>query len=178
MVGVASLHLEQLLLLHPGAERAIDRRGLPRHHALGGEPSRAHQPCQHAAARLDRRTRPLFEQCLAQVARRDPDVLAEREHLGLGEPLADVLLAGLQLRRALDDALERLPADELARHRYAFSFLFCGAAGRVSPEVLSGSAGVAGFRATASRNTLNMSIGIGKNVVELFSDEISVTVCR
>src|SRR2546430_1569761 len=69
------------------------------------------------AACLGGRTRRLFEQCLPQVARRDPDVLAEREQFGFGEPLADVLLAGLQLRRALDDALERFPADELARHR-------------------------------------------------------------
>src|SRR5213080_1003012 len=97
--------------------RALDHGGLSRDHALSGEPSGAHQPCQHAAACLGRRTRLLFEQCLPQVARRDPDVLAEREQFGFGEPLADVLLAGLQLRRALDDALERFPADELARHR-------------------------------------------------------------
>ena len=177
-VGVVSLHLEQLLLLHPGAERAIDRGGLASDHALGGEPSGAHQPRQQAAARLDRRTRPLFEQRLAQVARRDPDVLAQREQFGLGEPLADVLLTGLQLRRTLDDALERLSADEVARHRYALAFAFVGSAGTVSPDVFSGSAGVAGFRATASRNPLNRSIGIGKNVVELFSEEISVTVCK
>src|SRR2546422_404519 len=117
VVGVSALHLEQLLRLHPGAERAIDHGGLSRDHALSGEPSGSHQPCQHAAACLGRRTRLLFEQCLPQVARRDPDVLAEREQFGFGEPLADVLLAGLQLRRALDDALERFPADELARHR-------------------------------------------------------------
>src|SRR6266704_2369724 len=117
VVGVAALHLEQLLLLHPRAERAIDHGGLSGDHALGREPCGAHQPCQHAGARLGRRTRLLFEQCLPQVARRDPDVLAEREQFGFGEPLADVLLAGLQLRRALDDALERFPADELARHR-------------------------------------------------------------
>src|SRR5881397_3350570 len=178
VVGVAALHLEQLLLLHPRAERAIDHGGLSRDHALSGEPCGAHQPCQHAAACLGRRTRLLFEQCLPQVTRRDPDVLAEREQFGFGEPLADVLLAGLQLRRALDDALERLPADELARHRYALAFVFAGSAGRVSPEVRSGSAGIAGFRATASRNPLNRSIGMGKNVVELFSEEISVTVCR
>src|SRR5437660_592522 len=117
VIDVAALHLEQLLLLHPGAERAIDVGGLPRDHALGGEPRRADQPCQQAAARLDRRTRLLLEQCLAQVARRDPDVLAERQQLGLGQPLTDVLLAGLQLRGALNDALERLATDELARHR-------------------------------------------------------------
>src|SRR5207253_8944029 len=86
-------------------------------HTLGGEPRRADQPCQQAAARLDWRTRLLLEQCLAQVARRDPDVLAERQQLGLGQPLTDVLLAGLQLRGALNDALERLATDELARHR-------------------------------------------------------------
>src|SRR5438874_5601761 len=112
------------------------------------------------------------------ISRRDPDVLAEREQFGFGEPLADVLLASLQLRRALDDALERLPADELARHRYALAFVFAGSAGTVSPEVRSGSAGVAGLRVTASKNPLRRSMGIGKNVVELFSEEISVTVCR
>src|SRR2546427_708810 len=141
-------------------------------------PCGAPSPGQRAAGRLGGGTRLLLEQCLPQVARRDPDVLAGREQFGFGEPLADVLLAGLQLRRALDDALERLPADELARHRYALAFVFAGSAGTVSPEVRSGSAGVAGLRVTASKNPLSRSIGIGKKVVELFSEEISVTVCR
>src|SRR2546422_47881 len=87
-VGVASLHLEQLLLLHPGVERAIDRGGLTGDHALGGEASGAHQPRQQAAARLDRRTRPLLEQRLVHAARRDPHVLAERAQVGLGEAVA------------------------------------------------------------------------------------------
>src|SRR5213080_1292865 len=38
VVGVAPLHLEQLLLLHPRGERAIDHGGLSRDHALSGEP--------------------------------------------------------------------------------------------------------------------------------------------
>src|SRR5207248_11014444 len=125
-------------------DRANDHAGLSRTHALSGEPSGPHQPCQHAAARLGRRTRLLFEQCLPQVARRDPDVLAEREQFGFGEPLADVLLAGLQLRRALDDALERLPAVELDRYRSVLAFVFAGSAGTLSPEVRSASPGVAG----------------------------------
>src|SRR5712692_99842 len=155
VVGVAALHLEQLFLLHPGAERAIDRGGLPSDHALGGKPSGADQPGQQPAPRLGRSTRLLFEQCLAQVARRDPDVFAEREQLGLSQSFTDVLLARLQLRRALDDALERLPADELARHRY----VLVGSAGTVSPDVRSGSAGVAGLRVTASKNPLSRSMG-------------------
>src|SRR5882762_4445645 len=174
-VGVVSLHLQQLLLLHPGAERAIDRGGLSRDHALGGEASGADQPCHQAPARLDRKTRLLFEQCLTQIARRDPDVLAQREQLGLGESLADVLLAGLQLRRALDDALQRVATDELTRHGYASALVFAGAAGSVSPDAFSGSAGVATRLLTLSRNPRNSSSGRGKMVVELFSDAISVT---
>src|SRR5207245_8655792 len=175
-VVVASLHLEQLLLLHPGAERAIDREGLTGDHALRGEPSGAHQPCQQAAACLGGRAGPLFEQRLAQIARRDPDLLAEREQFWLGEPLADVLLAGLQLRGALDDALQRVATNELARHRYASAFVFSGAAGSLSPDAFSGSAGVATRLPTLSRNPRNSSSGRGKMVVELFSEAISVTV--
>src|SRR5882762_797898 len=175
LVGVAPLHLEQLLLLHPVIEGAIDRGRLSRDHALGGEPSGADQPCQQARARLDRKARLLFEQCLTQIARRDPDVLAQREQLGLGESLADVLLAGLQLRRALDDALQRVATDELAPHGYASALVFAGAAGSVSPDAFSGSAGVASRLPTLSKNPRNSSSGRGKMVVELFSDAISVT---
>src|SRR5438094_118954 len=71
-----------------------------------------------------------------------------------------------------------LHLQQLACHRYAPALLFFSSAGSVSPEVVSGSAGVTSFRDTASRNPLNRSMGIGKNVVELFSEEISVTVCR
>jgi len=52
-----------------------------------------------------------------QVARRDADVLAQGEDLGLGQPVADLLGARLELGGAADDALERLTADQLARHR-------------------------------------------------------------
>src|SRR6266700_604538 len=178
VVGVASLHLEQFFLLHPRVERALHRGRVPRDHALGCEAPRAQQPTQHAAALFDGGACPLFEQRLPQVARGNSHVGAEREHVRLGQPLPDVPLAGLQFRRALDDALERVAADELARHRYASAFVFFGSAGTVSPDVRSGSAGTAGFRVTASKNPLSKSIGIGKNVVELFSEEISVTVCR
>ena len=61
--------------------------------------------------------RALLEQGLVEVAGRDADVLAQREHLGLGQPVADLLGARLELGGAADDALERLTADQLARHR-------------------------------------------------------------
>src|SRR5204863_7493816 len=177
-IGVAALHLQQLFSLHPGAERAVHRRSVPGDHALGQQPSGTYEPARQAPPfRALRRSRPLLEQRLPQVAVGDADVLAERQQLGLGEPFADVVGSRLQLGGALDDPLEHLALDQLACHRYAPALLFFSSAGSVSPEVASGSAGVTGFRVTASRNPLNRSMGIGKNVVELFSEEISVTVC-
>src|SRR5256714_6616382 len=111
----------------------------------------------------------------------DADVCAERQHLIFGEPFTDVVLAGLQLRRALDDALKRLAADEVpaARLRHqAFAFPLFRGAGSFSPDVLSGSAARLPEPPTFSKKPLNKSIGIGKIVVELFSDAISLTVWR
>src|SRR5206468_7543808 len=177
-IGVPALHLEQLLILHPATERLQERRPLARDDAGGREPERSREPRERAVPLLDDRAGLLLEQRLLEVARRDADVLPQREELVLRQPLADVALRGLELGRALDDPLERLAADELARHRYASTLLVFGAAGSVSPEALCGSAGAVAWRATESRNPLNRSMGIGKNVVELFSEEISVTVCR
>ena len=58
----------------------------------------------------------LLEQRLLQVVRRNPDLPAQRDDLVAGQPLADVALAGLELGGALNDALQRLATDQLARH--------------------------------------------------------------
>src|SRR5207302_598785 len=113
-----------------------------RNHAGGGEPRRSREPGEGAPPLLHDAAGLLFEQCLLQVARGDADVLPQREQLVLGQPVADVALRRLELGGALDDPLERLAADELRGHRYAWTLLFSGAAGRVSREVRSGSAGV------------------------------------
>jgi len=118
-IGVPALHLEQLLILHPATERLQERRPLARDDAGGREPERSREPRERAVPLLDDRAGLLLEQRLLEVARRDADVLPQREELVLRQPLADVALRGLELGRALDDPLERLAADELARHRYA-----------------------------------------------------------
>src|SRR5438094_731378 len=168
-------HLDPLVLgaVTPGHEDP----GAPEHRA-GDEQDRGDEGDRHRRAERHRGAGLLFEQGLVEVALGDADVLAQGEQLVLRQPLADVVLCRLELGRALDDPLERLAADELARHRYASTLLVFGAAGSVSPEALCGSAGAVAWRATESRNPLNRSMGIGKNVVELFSEEISVTVCR
>src|SRR5438874_2741729 len=179
-IGVAPLHLQQLFLLHPGPEGALDRRPLSRHHTFGRQQRRPREPGERAALRGGHVAGLLLEQRLLQIAGRDADVLAQREERVLRQPLPDVALAGLELGRAPDDALERLPADELARHAQPLTLAFSRDAGSVSPEVLSGSAGVAAAARAAAvpKNPLNRSIGIGKIVVELFSEAISVTVWR
>ena len=116
VVGEAALHLKQLVPLQPGAERALDRRAVARHHAGGRECRRSDEPHQRPAPGLDESSGLLLEQRLLEVARRDADLPAERQDFVPRQPVADVALAGLKLGGALDDALERLPADQLARH--------------------------------------------------------------
>src|SRR2546422_3870296 len=116
-IPVAALQLEQLLLLHPPGESALHGRLLARDDARGGEPGRSRQPAPQAGLLRHIGARALLEQGLVEVAGRDADVLAQREDLGLGQPVADVLGARLELGGAADDALERLTADQLARHR-------------------------------------------------------------
>src|SRR5260370_20224137 len=135
------------------------------------------QPRHHPARLGDGAARLLGEQGALQIWRRDADVLAQREQLLLGEPVPDVSLCSLELGRALDDPFERLAADEVARHRYASAFVFLGSVGRLCPDAFSGRAGVLAPLA-ASRKPRNRSSGRGKIVVELFSEAISVTVCK
>src|SRR5438552_12556060 len=116
-VRVAPLHLEQLVLLHPDAQGALHVAGLAGHDALGRESRRPCDPGDHAAPRGLEAAGPLLEQCLPQVTRGNADVLAEREQLAFGEAVPDVVLPRLQLGRTLNDALQGLAADELARHR-------------------------------------------------------------
>src|SRR5437667_385215 len=115
-IRVAALQLEQLLLLHPPGERPLDGRPLARHDARPGEPGGSREPAPQAGLLRDIGAGALLEQGLVEVARRDADVLAQREDLRLGQPVADVLSARLELGGAADDALERLAADQLARH--------------------------------------------------------------
>src|SRR5207245_2336540 len=127
-VGVAPLHLEQLILLHPRAEGALHAAGVARHDPLGREALGAREPRDQPARRGHQAAGPLFEHGLPQVTRRNADVLAQGEQLGLGEAVSDVVLPRLQLGRALNDALQGLSADELAGHRYASVLVFAGGA--------------------------------------------------
>src|ERR1041384_2524685 len=112
----------------PGTTRCAVRRAGPandhtspdrssrRVHTLRGETRRPSER-PHVARPLEQ-ARALLQHRLLEVAPGNPDVLAERQQLGLGEPVADVALAGLELGGALDDALERLAADEIAAPRH------------------------------------------------------------
>src|SRR3989442_6481552 len=86
-------------------------RPLARHDARPGEPGGSREPAPQAGLLRDIGAGALLEQGLVEVARRDADVLAQREDLRLGQPVADVLSARLELGGAADDALERLTAD-------------------------------------------------------------------
>src|SRR5258708_37339755 len=141
-------------------------------------PLRPPRPCSGRDFR--RGPRLLFQHRLTQVAVGDPDVFAECQDLGVGEPVADVVFSGLQLGRALDDALQRLTTDEVISHQ-TLAFPLPRTAGNRSPAVRSGSARLADSSCAGARRSmkpLNRSIGIGKMVVELFSEAISLTVWR
>src|SRR5512135_16447 len=182
-IGIAALHAQQLFVFHPGRQRPLDAGAVTRHDAVRVEaPGPYERPGQAPLAALLGEAGPLLEQRLLQVTGGDADVVAERDELRFGEALSDVALAGLELGRALDDPVEGLPADQLARHGYARTFsLSTGLAGRDSPAARAGRAGMALSArrpATVSRMPLKRSIGTGKIVVEFFSDAISVTVWR
>ena len=59
----------------------------------------------------------LFEHRLAEVAIGNADLLAERQDFMRRKPFADVSFAGLQLGGALDDPLQRVPADQILPHQ-------------------------------------------------------------
>src|SRR6266699_4565759 len=151
-------------------------RSIIAHRVVPGDRSRTRQPRPRARRYFRRDPRLLFQHGLAEITVRNPDILAEREDFVAGEPFADVAFSGLQLRGALDDALERFTADEVVPHQ-TFVFPLLRSAGRRSPAVWAGRARLP-ESATFSMNPSNKSIGIGKIVVELFSDAISLTVCR
>src|SRR2546427_2925186 len=178
VVGIVPLHLERLFLFHPPREGAFDRGPIARHHSLGGERARARQPRPEPRTGLDERAGLFFEQRLLEIAIGNADVFAERQDFVLRESVADVALAGLQLGGALNDTLQRLAADEVLPHQ-AFAFPLFSAAGKLSPDVRSGKLR---FPESAepifSMNPRNRSMGMGKIVVELFSEAISLTVWR
>src|SRR6266550_7085156 len=183
-VGEMPFGLQQLFLDHPPAQLALDRGAI-----AGNDPVRHNrpgpaEPRPRPGRELGGNARLLLEHCLAQIAVRNADVFPERQDLGVRETVTDVVFSGLQLGGALDDALERLTADEVASffgHQTLARPLLRGAGNR-SPAMRSGSArlpeSLACTGARRSMKPLNKSIGIGKIVVELFSDAISLTVCR
>src|SRR5437773_5401158 len=115
-VRVAALDLQRFLFFHPTGEGALDVRPVAGDAARRRQPVRSDQPGAEAAREFDDGARALLEQRLPQVRRRDPDILAEGDQLILGEPLADVALGSLELRRPLNDALQRLATDQLLAH--------------------------------------------------------------
>src|SRR5204862_96028 len=115
-VRVAALDLQRFLFFHPTGEGALDVRPVAGDDARRRQPVRSDQPGAEAARDFDDGARALLEQRLPQVRRRDPDILAEGDQLVLGEPLADVALGSLELRRPLNDALQRLATDQLLAH--------------------------------------------------------------
>src|SRR5262249_35170070 len=111
-VGVAALHAQQLLVLHPEGERPLDAAAVASDDAPRRDLGRAsHRP---GGSRRRDCARPLLEERLLEIPDGNADILAEREQLVLAQPFADVALPGLQLRGALDDAVERFAADQLS----------------------------------------------------------------
>jgi len=88
------------------------------------------------------------------------------------------VFSGLQLGGALDDALQRLTTDEVSAPflgHQTFALPLVRGAGRRSPAVRSGEPGCLNHwpaPCQALHEALERSIGIGKIVVELFSEAI------
>src|SRR6185436_3611057 len=80
-VGVLALGLEQLFIHHPAVERALDRGAIARHDASRGDGARSGEPAPGADGPFVGGPRLLLEHRLAEIALRNPDVLAERERL-------------------------------------------------------------------------------------------------
>src|SRR2546426_797989 len=183
-VGEMSFGLQQLFLYHPPTQLALDRRAIAGNDSVRHNRAGTGEPRPRPGRHLGGNARLLLEHCLAQIAVRNADVFPERQDLVVRETVANVVFPGLQLGGALDDALQRLTTDEVSAscltHQTLALPLFRGA-GRRSRAVRSGSARLPeslACGAKRSMNPLNRSIGIGKIVVELFSDAISLTVCR
>src|SRR5712691_10619238 len=182
-VGKMPFGLQQLVFGHPATQRALDRLAIAGNDSVRHDRPGTSQPRPRPGRDFGRSARLFFQDRLTQVAVRNSDVLPERQDLVIRETVADVVFSGLQLGGALDDALQRLTTDEvpsLAHQTFAFPLL--RTAGKRSPAVRSGrarlpeSSSCAG--ASRSMKPLNRSIGMGKIVVELFSEAISLTVCR
>src|SRR6266496_6586908 len=84
------LGLQQRFLGHPAAHGALDRRPFAGHHPVRDDRSRTRQPRPRARRYFRRDPRLLFQHGLAEIAVRNPDILAEREDFVAGEPFADV----------------------------------------------------------------------------------------
>ncbi len=173
--------LQQLVFGHPAAQRALHRFAIAGNDSVRHDRPGTGQPRPRPGRDVGRNARLLFQHRLTQVAVGNADVLPERQDLVIRETVADVVFSGLQLGGALDDALQRLTTDEVLAHQ-TFAFPLLRTAGKRSPAVRSGMARLPESSACAgarrSMKPLNRSIGMGKIVVELFSEAISLTVCR
>src|SRR5436309_7801873 len=183
-VGEMSFGLQQLFLYHPPTQLALDRRAIAGNDSVRHNRAGTGEPRPRPGRHLGGNARLLLEHGLAQIAVRNADVFPERQDLVVRETVANVVFSGLQLGGALDDALQRLTTDEVSAscltHQTLALPLLRGA-GRRWPAVRSGSARLPESLACGAKRSmkpLNRSIGIGKIVVELFSDAISLTVCR
>src|SRR5882762_6014696 len=180
-VGKMPFGLQQLLFRHPAAQGALDRGTIAGDDTVRHDRARTRQPRPGPGRDVRGDARLLLEHRLTQVAVGDADVLPERQDLVVRETVADVVFSRLELGGALDDTLQRLTADEILPHQ-TLAFPLLRTAGKRSPAVRSGSARLpespACSGASRSMKPLNRSIGIGKIVVELFSEAISLTVCR
>ena len=116
VVGVAALDLHQLVLFQPGGERRLDGGAVSGHDAGRREAHGTGEPGEGASLRRAAGASFLLDQGLLEVARRDADVLAQREHFVARQSVPHVLRLRLQLRGALDDALQRLAGDQLPGH--------------------------------------------------------------
>src|SRR6185436_2763006 len=124
-----------------------------------------------------------FENRLAEVRVRNADVLAELVHLLLGQAVADVPLARLQLGGALDDAFDRRAVEAWPGGNDVAHFLASSSAGAVTGmgfgngmPVEAGSAGVRDFMKSTKGE--RRSSGTGRTSVDLFSAATSTTVWR
>src|SRR5258706_13743691 len=176
-VGEMPFGLQQLFFDHPPAQLALDGRAIAGDDAVRHDRARTGEPRPRPRRDLGSNARLLLQPGLPQVAVGNADVFSERQDLVVRETVADVMFSGLQLGGTLDDALQRLTTDEILPHQTLAFPLFRGA-GRRSPPVVSASAREGDVGASRSMKPLNRSIGIGKIVVELFSDAISLTVWR
>src|SRR6266511_346694 len=180
-VGKMPFGLKQLFFRHPPAQGSLDRRAIAGNDSVRHDRPGTREPRPRPGRDVGGCACLLLQHGLAQVPVGNSDVLPERQDFVVRETVADVVFSGLELGGALDDALQRLATDEILLHQ-TFAFPLSRTVGKRSPDVLSGRARLPESSACAgasrSMKPLNRSIGMGKIVVELFSEAISLTVWR